>query len=130
MTAALILEDEKLLVIHNIKGNKLRVEPPGGKLEKGESETAGVIRELREELGVEIIVSKKFGDYRTNSPEGNFEVAMYFVKIIYGRPINLEPEKHSGFEWCSANELRAYKQRGELVPNFCKALSDLENYLI
>ena len=81
MTAALIILNKRLLLVHNAKHNQIRVEPPGGKKEEGESLEECVVREAREELGIEIEPLSLFGAYETQSPEGPFKVYMYISRI-------------------------------------------------
>lgn len=126
MTAALIIEDRKLLVVHNIK-HGLRIEPPGGKKEDGETLEDCVIREVREELRIDIKILELFGVYKTNSPEGNFRVSMYLSKISGGAPEIQETNKHSKFEWCDYSSLENYKQQNYLVRNLCEALPKLRS---
>ena len=110
MTAALIIEDKRLLVVHNIK-HRLRIEPPGGKKEDGEILEDCVVREAREELNIDIKILELFGVYNTNSPEGNFRVSMYLSEIENGIPEIQEKNKHSKFEWCNYFSLENYKEK-------------------
>lgn len=128
MGAALITRDNKLLLVHNTKHNSLRIEPPGGKKEQNESIEDCVIREVREELGVNIRLNGLFGVYETSSPEGGFRVHMYFAEITNGI-ISLqdnERDKITSYKWYLYNELIGLK---ELVPNMKSALSKLKEYL-
>jgi len=126
LTAALIIEDKKLLVVHNIKSG-LRIEPPGGKREEYETLKECVVREADEELGIRILPYELFGVYETQSPEGNFSVSMYLSTIKSGTPEiqSGEKKKHDRFEWCNYQQLQDYQQRNLLVPNLSKALNDL-----
>src|SRR3990167_2196168 len=93
MVAGLIIENGKLLLVHNTKHNELRIEPPGGKKNFAEGWKEAVKRELKEELGIDIAVGTLFGIYSTNSPEGAFAVHTYFCEITNGQPSITEPEK-------------------------------------
>lgn len=127
LTAALIFEKGKILLVRNIK-NGLRVEPPGGKREDYESLDECVVRECLEELGVKVNIKKVFGDYKTNSPEGDFLVRMYFVDIVEGVPsINDgEKDKFDGFDYYGFDDLLRLREEGILVPNLCDALGRLK----
>jgi 8-oxo-dGTP diphosphatase len=129
MTAALIVKDKRILLVHNTKHIKLRIEPPGGKLESNEDLKECVKREVREELGIEILPLKLFGIYETDSPEGKFRVYTYISNIINGKIKLLEPEKISKFGWYSIDEMKSFREQGVLVPNLCLAMKDIENYL-
>ncbi len=126
MTAALIIKDGKILLVHNTKHNRLRIEPPGGKREDNESLEECVIREVQEELGISIEPKELLGAFDTNSPEGNFRVYMYISEIKSGKPFLMEPDKISGFGWYTFDEIEKFKEQGILVPNMCLALDELK----
>jgi mutator protein MutT len=130
MTAAVIIKDKTILLVHNIKHKGLRVEPPGGKKETEDKTLEEcVIREVQEELGITIEPEELFGVYETNSPEGKFQVYMYLSSIKSGSLMIREPNKISRYEWCSFQDLLRLKEQGVLVPNLCSALDKLRTYL-
>lgn len=129
MTAALIIKNKKILLVHNTKHNELRIEPPGGKREGNEDLEKCIIREVKEEIGLYIKPTKLFGVYETQSPEGDFKVYMYFSEIERGKPTLMEPDKISKFGWYSFEDMREFKEQGILVPNLCSALNDIQKYL-
>lgn len=128
MTAALIIKNKKILLVHNTKHNGLRIEPPGGKREGNENLETCVIREVKEELDISIEPIELFGIYETNSPEGNFRVHMYRSEIKEGKPAIIESDKISNHGWYSFEEMEKFKEQGILVPNLCSALNDLQKY--
>lgn len=130
MTAALIIRGGRILLVHNTKHGQTRVEPPGGKRESSESLEECVVREVKEELGIEIRPIKLFGMYRTNSPEGEFGVYMYFSEIVKGEPKLMESDKISKFDWYTPEEMKKFRKQGVLVPNLCSALEDLERSIL
>ncbi len=127
LTAALIIENKKLLLVKNIKHGTIRVEPPGGKKEFNETLEECVIREVKEELGLEIDPIKLFGIYKTNSPEGDFNVNMYLARIIGGTIVLKEPKKIADYGWYSLADINNIKDI--IVPNLANALPDLRLYL-
>ena len=61
VVAGLIVGDDRRVLISQRRADQvlpLQWEFPGGKVEPGESPVAALIRELREELGVEVMVGK------------------------------------------------------------------------
>lgn len=75
VTCAIIIKDNKILVAQRSEKMKmpLKWEFPGGKLESGETEIECIIREIKEELNIEIVVVKELqnriydhGDYKIN----------------------------------------------------------------
>src|SRR5215475_16159866 len=74
VVAALILRDSKLLVCQRRRDDThaLQWEFPGGKVEPGESSSEALVRELREELGVDATIGDevfrtchRYREYRT-----------------------------------------------------------------
>ncbi len=128
MTAALIVRGGKLLLVHNVK-HGLRVEPPGGKVHPGEGLEESVVREVAEELGVEVRVGALFGVYSIDTPEGRFSVRMYLCEILRGEPRVTEPDKIPEFRWYTYDELLGLRDSGSLVPNMCSAMEDLRGLL-
>lgn len=128
MTAGIIIKDRRVLLVHNVK-HGLRVEPPGGKKEPGEGWEESVIREIKEELGLDVAVRSAIGDYKTHSPEGDFLVRLYLCEITSGEPMLMEPEKIAAFGWYSVEDMKRAEKDGTLVPNMGLALKDIERLL-
>lgn len=64
VTCAIILIDNKILVTQRSEKMKLPLkwEFPGGKLEQNESETDCIKREIKEEINIEIEITKKLSN--------------------------------------------------------------------
>ena len=81
---------------------------PGGLVEEGENEIEALKREVLEELGVQIEIQDKTGNWsflRTLDKQTVF-VQNYRVKIISGE-IKLSHE-HSGLVWAKTEEISKY----------------------
>jgi len=80
---------------------------PGGKLQKGESPETALIRELKEELGVDISESCLAPFTFTSHLYDNFHLIMplYLCRVWKGRVINRE---HIEIKWVQPNRLREY----------------------
>ncbi|OGQ02434.1 MAG: hypothetical protein A2W38_02590 [Deltaproteobacteria bacterium RBG_19FT_COMBO_58_16] len=129
MTAALIVRWEKILLVHNRKHGGLRIEPPGGKVHKGEGFEESVVREAAEELGVAVRPVRLFGRYDTHSPEGGFVVRLYLCEITSGEPRVMEPDKIPEFGWYTVGEMERFRDDGTLVPNMVEALGEIREYI-
>src|SRR3989338_1396135 len=130
IVAGLIIENKRLLLVHNIKYG-LRIEPPGGKKEDyDKTYEAATEREIREELGIDVKVKKRFGIYPTNSPEGSTDVHMFLCERLDGQePISQEPKKIGECKWYSYSELESIREMNQLGPNLCSALPQLRSLM-
>lgn len=83
-------------------------EIPGGHIDLGEHIVAGLKREIREELGVEINVGDPFYvfDYM-NDIKGSHSVEIIYFATLQGSPsdITLHPEDHATGGWFAESEL-------------------------
>ncbi len=108
VVAALITLDGKLLICQRRRDDTfpLRWEFPGGKLEAGESLEQALARELREELGISVVIGQEA--YRTVYlyQESQDELTLvFFCTALHGDsppPRNLVFES---FEWIAPSEL-------------------------
>jgi 8-oxo-dGTP diphosphatase len=103
VVAAIIIKDNKIFATQRGYGDfKDGWEFPGGKMEAGESREDAIIREIKEELDIDIIVNRYLTtvdyDYQ------NFHLTMhcFLCEIINGKPTLLE---HKAAKWLSREEL-------------------------
>jgi 8-oxo-dGTP diphosphatase len=75
-------------------------ELPGGKVEPGESPDEAVVRELREELGCEVVVTEWLD--RTVPVRPGLVLRVAVVHLISGEPV---PVEHDRVRWLSTGEL-------------------------
>ena len=66
---------------------------PGGKLEPGERPLAGLARELREELGVDVMVARHLSRYSHDYPEHRVHLYVWLVIAWRGIPEGLENQQ-------------------------------------
>jgi 8-oxo-dGTP diphosphatase len=75
-------------------------ELPGGKVEAGEPETLALQREIREELGVDIVVAQRIG---VDLPiPGGRVLRVFRAYLVAGEPF---PHEHASLRWLTADEL-------------------------
>jgi 8-oxo-dGTP diphosphatase len=101
----LIEKDERVLVAQRSKTQSLPLkwEFPGGKIEPGESEAEALVREIREELGVDIAVVKAMTSVSYSYPEFSITLRPLLCRLTSGKAV---PHEHAALSWCSADELR------------------------
>ncbi len=101
VTAALMINDGKVLVAQRADPPKLAGfwEFPGGKLEKGESLEECLIREIHEELNLNISIVRWFGQSIYKYETGAIDLQAFVCKINDGQ---LLVNTHSDVIWSSA----------------------------
>ena len=80
-------------------------EPPGGKLAPGEAVEHAVLREVKEETQLEVVLEKVAGCGEFELPHLRVAV-LYFHARVLGGELALSPE-HSAYRWADAEALSA-----------------------
>ncbi len=119
-----------LALVHDIFGHWTLSK---GKLEGDESEEEGLIREVKEELGVPITVGEKLGEnaYTTYHPEkGKIKKQVtYFVAEAPYLELTLEKKEEKGglddVRWFNINEISGLNFYDDILPIITKALKIL-----
>ncbi|MBO4275596.1 (deoxy)nucleoside triphosphate pyrophosphohydrolase [Microbispora triticiradicis] len=102
VVGAAIVEDGRLLAAQRSAPPELRGgwEFPGGKVDPGEDERAALVRECAEELGVDILVSRRVGG---DWPLPNGDVMrVWLAGLAAGVP---RPIEHLALRWLEPHEL-------------------------
>jgi 8-oxo-dGTP diphosphatase len=104
VVAGALIADSALLVAQRERPPELAGlwELPGGKVAPGETDAAGLARELHEELGVEVTVGERLGaDVALNEMT---TLRAYWVTQTGGA---LQPNDHRALRWVTADELES-----------------------
>jgi 8-oxo-dGTP diphosphatase len=103
-----VLRDEsgRVLIAQRPAGKVLagRWEFPGGKLDAGEAPYDGLVRELREELGIEVADASPLMKYDVDYPERRVTLDVWTVMSWSGEPRGLDAQ---ALKWVEAAGLPA-----------------------
>ena len=119
--AALVVNSRKeLLIAQRSEGSMLGGlwEFPGGKQEPGESMSACIARELREELGIETEVGEHFMTVRHAFSHFTMDLHVHWARLTKGRP---KPLQCADCRWVKIAELDRYAF-GRADQKVCEAL--------
>ena len=109
VVAGLILQNNKLLICQrpNFKDHPLKWEFPGGKIKNDETNEEALIREINEELSINIINYEKLISYNFNYKDLNKKVFIYFylVNNFSGKVLN---NFHKELKWIEIKDIREY----------------------
>ena len=107
VSAALIFRDGKLLITQRHADAHLGGlwEFPGGKREAGETFEQCLVREIREELGVEISVVELFEEISHAYPEKSVRLKFFRCQLLSGEP---QPLGCAAFKWAGKLELAGF----------------------
>jgi len=103
VTAAVVERDGRVLVTRRLKGSHLEGywEFPGGKCEAGETLHACLVRELREELGVDAIIGAEVLTTSHSYRDKTIQLHFYYATLS-GEPA---PQLGQDMRWVTRDEL-------------------------
>jgi len=108
VVAAIIQRDGKILIGQRRKTDShgLKWEFPGGKVERGETRTGALARELEEELGIQARIGREISRHTHYYPRrATIQLNFYAVKEFGGEPQSIAFEN---IVWESPERLTAY----------------------
>lgn len=122
VVTALIINSKKQILISKRAENKkygLKWECNGGSVLAGETSLEGVIREVKEELGIQFskkdaIFLKEIKDYRQNP---DFKDIWLFKKDIKEEEITLPDGEAIEYKWVDIEEFMDMTEKGQMVPS-------------
>ncbi len=118
LSGCAIIEDDKLLLIWKIKHG--HYEFPGGKVEEGESYEETAIREVKEEIGVDVDLTKYAGYNEFHIDGRNFISHKFLAKIKKGQVLRIaEPDIFKDIIWLPIKDYKKYSVAPN-VKDFCE----------
>ena len=109
VVAGLILQNDKLLICQrpNFKDHPLKWEFPGGKIKNDETNEEALIREINEELSINIINYEDLISYNFYYKDLNKTVFInfYLINTFSGKVLN---NFHKELKWIEIKDIREY----------------------
>ena len=109
VVAGLIFQNNKLLICQRpkFKDHPLKWEFPGGKIKKNETSEDALIREINEELSINIINYNELISYNFNYSDLGKTVFInfYLIKNFTGKMLN---NFHNQLKWIEIKDIREY----------------------
>lgn len=119
VVAAIIKNEDKILATKRGYGEFINMwEFPGGKIEPGETKKQAIVREIKEELNIEINVDKFALDIEYQYPNFYLFMSCFMCSIKEG---SIELLEHNDGKWITKEELNTL--------NWLPADIDAVNYL-
>jgi 8-oxo-dGTP diphosphatase len=108
VAAAVVIEQGKVLLTRRHEGSHLAGlwEFPGGKLEDGESPEEALVRECREECGIEVSVGEVLDVTHHRYPEKDVLLLFYRCELRAGEVRHLQVADHA---WVEPSDLGRYR---------------------
>ena len=78
---------------------------PGGKIEYGENRESALIRELKEELGINAVIDRKLMNYKHKHNLSVYDLSFYLVKSYSG---DLKTNAHDEIKWVKPKKILNY----------------------
>lgn len=109
VVAAILKKDNKILIAKKKQGKPLAGywEFPGGKVEKQETQEEALIRELKEEMNIEIQIKAYIGESVYDYGDNKIVSLKGYTAIIKSGNINLSD--HDEYRWVTLEEIKDYK---------------------
>ena len=129
VTCALIVNmQEQVLVAQrsNKMSMPLKWEFPGGKIEPNESPNACLIREIKEELDIDVEIVSALPTYTHSYPNITIELIPFLCTHLNGE---IDLKEHANFKWLPKDELLALDWADADLPilYYYLNLSDVSN---
>lgn len=115
VVAGVVVRDGRILAAQRGPHGRepLLWEFPGGKVEGGESDADALVRELREELGIDVAVEGLVGESVHAYAHARIHLVAYRCRLVSGEP---EAREHAALRWLLPSELGSVRWAPADVP--------------
>ncbi|ULQ60085.1 (deoxy)nucleoside triphosphate pyrophosphohydrolase [Brucepastera parasyntrophica] len=103
--AAIMCSSGKFLIGHRLPEGEMggRWEFPGGKVDEGETPESAIVRELREEMGIEAVPEQYIASIDFSNKNGPVRLLAFTVRIADDSAVKLT--EHSEIKWATLEEI-------------------------
>lgn len=123
LAGCVILNEKKeLLLLHRNTPTNVQWELPGGKVEHGEDPKQTAVRELKEELGLQVEINKLLDKKEFWEHDKPFTYYWFWAEITSGQP-QIQEKKFDNFSYFSLPQLQ---NMTDLSPNVVNLISSPE----
>ena len=123
VSAAIIISNHKILIAKRGETKTLPNlwEFPGGKVEENESPEACVVREIQEELKINIKVNRHYKTVQHTYEFGDIKLISFLAEYESG---TIELTEHADYTWVDISELHLFEFAPADIPIVSKLLVD------
>ena len=109
VVAAIITHDDKILCMQRGASEysylEYKYEFPGGKIEPGESRTCALMRELKEEMDIDTLITEENHFLTVEHTYQDFDIVLHSY-LIQAETEKFERKEHVGHAWVNREDLR------------------------
>jgi 8-oxo-dGTP diphosphatase len=126
VTAAIMIDQGRVLITRRREGASqgLKWEFPGGKVEDGEDPESCIVREIKEEINIDIEVDRIYKAVLHRYGDRSIVLLAYLCRHVGGRPV---PLACSSIRWVPVTELMDFDLAAADIPIAGKLREDFGN---
>jgi 8-oxo-dGTP diphosphatase len=106
LAGCVILDEQgRIGLLHRNTEAVTQWELPGGKVEVGESDETAALRELQEELGINVRIERKLGSTDFTFRDVEYVYVWFLAEISNGTPRVMEPQTFDDYSYFAIKQL-------------------------